>query len=88
MSCWKDKKITEEFLTARRKYAVDKYDSLPQEERAGIDAYLAALMANYLGYHFKGIPSLEYRIDLMLVVGTVLNQSEPMPNEIFGGAMN
>jgi len=61
---------------------------LPPEERAGIDKCLDALMSNYLQRNFKGIPSLEYRIDLMLIVGTVLNQSEPMPNEIFGGAMN
>jgi hypothetical protein len=75
MTYWKDKKITEEFLSARRKYAVDKYNSLPPEERAGVDKCLDLLMSNYLGHHFKGIPSLEYRIDLLLVVGTVLNQN-------------
>ena len=75
MSYWKDKKITEEFLAARRKYAVDKYNGLPPEERAGVDIWLDALMSNYLGHHFKGIPSLEYRIDLMLIIGTVLNQN-------------
>lgn len=74
---FKNKKpeITPEYLAARRRYAVDKYNALPPEERAGLDKCLDALMSNYLGYHFKGIPSLEYRIDLLLVVGTILNQN-------------
>jgi hypothetical protein len=71
----KKPEVTDEFLTARRKYAVDKYNALPPEERAGLDKCLDALMANYLQRNFKGIPSLEYRIDLLLVVGTVLNQN-------------
>ena len=70
----KDKTVTQEFLEARKRYAVDKYNDLPQEERKAIDMWLDALQAKYDKHHLKPRPSIEYRIDLLLLIGTVLNE--------------
>jgi len=72
--CQKDKTVTQEFLEARKRYAVDKYNDLSLEERAGVDNWLDALLAKYDKHHLKPKPSIEYRIDLLLLIGTVLNE--------------
>jgi hypothetical protein len=72
--CQKDKTVTQEFLEARKRYAVDKYNDLSPEERAGVDRGLDILLAKYEKHHLKPKPSIDYRIDLLLLIGTVLNQ--------------
>lgn len=61
-------------LTDREDYALAKYEAMSDEERAGIDAWIDALHARYVTRHYKPEPSLRFKLDLLLTLGTFLNE--------------
>ena len=62
-------------LANREEYALQKYEALSTDEREAIDLLINRLHAHYQSRNFKPEPSLKYKLDLLMVLGTYLNQN-------------
>ncbi len=62
-------------MTAREDYALAKYNAMSRSEQAAIDVQLKALHEHYAKRNYKPEPSLKYKLDLLMVLGTYLNQN-------------
>jgi len=63
-------------MTAREDYALAKYNAMSLPEQAAIDVQLKALHEHYAKRNYKPEPSLKFKLDLLMVFGTYLNQLE------------
>ena len=63
-------------LANREEYAMQKYEALSTDEREAIDLLINRLHAHYKTRNFKPEPSLKFKLDLLLVLGTYINQNE------------
>lgn len=61
-------------LANREEYALQKYEALSTDEREEIDLLINRLHAHYQSRNFKPEPSLKYKLDLLLVLGTYQNE--------------
>lgn len=61
---------------SREQFALDKYNALSEDERAVIDEQVARLHKHFGSRNFKGEPSFVYKLDLLMMVGTILNEKE------------
>ena len=66
--------ITGVTLANREEYAMQKYEALSTDEREAIDLLINRLHAHYQKYNFKPEPSLKFKLDLLMVLGTYLNE--------------
>jgi hypothetical protein len=62
-------------MTAREDYALAKYNAMSLPEQAAIDVQLKALHEHYAKRNYKPEPSLKYKLDLLMVLGTYINQN-------------
>jgi len=63
-------------MTAREDYALAKYNAMSLPEQAAIDVQLKALHEHYAKRNYKPEPSLKYKLNLLLCIGTFLNEKE------------
>ena len=67
---------TGQLLEARERYALEKYRSLPEQDRTNIEAHIDRLHRHFKERGFKPEPSERFKLDLLLCIGTFINQTE------------
>jgi hypothetical protein len=67
--------ITPASVKAREEYVRAKYDGLSYVDKVSIDQQAERLHQHFVSRNFKPEPSFLYKIDLLFMVGTWLNEN-------------
>jgi hypothetical protein len=64
-------------LNNQANFALGKYEALPPGEKAVIDQHMECLKEHYAAKCYNNIPALAGKLELLMMLGTWLNQNVP-----------
>jgi hypothetical protein len=64
---------------AREELVMERYNNLSYIDKVAIDQQAERIHQHYLTHNFKPEPSLLYRLELVFLVGTWLNENDGQP---------
>ena len=67
---------TKKVLNAQADFALDKFIEIPIEERGDLTEYCDKLHEHYKAHNYHPEPGLADKLELLLMVGTWLNEHE------------